>query len=146
MFEFDDSRRPLYVARLRGSATSADVEALEHHVLAMLRRAESYAIIWDLSEAEFPHRSQISRTMAVSKQMRVLSAELYDQASPPIPAFAAYFLNPRMAKLVDFVNRMMPKSDVPTAVFSSYAEALRESERVLQSYGVRLPPATRSTG
>lgn len=146
MFEFDESRRPLYVVHLRGSATSEDVDALEHHVMGMLRRAESYALLWDLSQAEFPHRSQVSRTMAVSKQMRLVSAELYDQANPPVPAFAAYFLNPRMAKLVDFINRMMPKSDVETAVFSSYAEALRACERMLEGFGVRVPPASRPTG
>lgn len=143
MFEFDDSRRPLYVARVRGTTTRADLDTLEHESLAMLRRAESYAIIWDLSQAEFPPRSLVSRTMAVSKQMRVLSAELYDEATPPVPAFAAYLLNPRMARLVHFVERMMPKSDVTSAVFSSYAEAVRESERVLHGFGVRLPPVTR---
>ena len=139
MYVFDDSRRPLFVVQLRGRVSLSELARFEVDLDDLLSRRESYGIVYDLSEAEIPPREVIMDIVKWARRIRLESREHFERAPEPIPAYAAYYMSPRLAKILRFIEQMSPRTEVPQGVFDTREDAIVAAEQALWSFGVEVP-------
>ena len=144
MYVFDDSRRPLLVVQLRGRVSLPELERFKADLDDLLARRQSYGLVYDFSEAEIPPREVIMDIVKWTRRIRLESREHFEHVAEPIPAYTAYFMSPRLAKLLRFVEQMTPRTEVPKGIFDSLEDAVAAAEQALWSYGVEVPSPLRS--
>ena len=140
MYEFDDSRSPLLISRVRGVITDAELTQFCRDLDAIVERAEPFAILYDITDVPIPPRAQIMEVLAWNRRLRARYIELYDEANPPIPSFAAYHMPSMLGNLLRFFLQMVPSTRGQMAVCNSYDEALRACELALERMELDHPP------
>ena len=131
VYEFDDSRRPLVVLRIRERATPDVVARMRADLDALVDRREPYAIIFDIVDVEIPPRAEIMDIMKWTREMRERFTRDFEQVTPRIPTFTAYHMPSMLGNLLRFILQMMPSIRSQHVVCASYEDAVAACEEAI---------------
>ncbi|PRP98508.1 hypothetical protein ENSA5_29780 [Enhygromyxa salina] len=134
MYEFDDSRRPLVVARMRGHVDAAEIAQLRADLDALVDRRESFAIVFDFVEIELPPRAEVMGLLSWAREMRGRFSRYYDNATPRIPCFTAYHMPSMVGNVLRFFLQMLPSNRSQHVICASYEEAVEACENALARF------------
>lgn len=133
VYEFDQTRRPLVVLRMRAPVSADELEQMKADVDALIERAEPFALLWDLDGVEVPARPVVMDLLAWTRSARTRFLQVFDDANPRIPSFTAYYLPGMIGNLLRFFMQMVPSIRAQQVVCSSFDEGLAACERALES-------------
>lgn len=139
MYSFDDSRAPLYIVRLSGVFTLAELEQLERDCEAMLLHRAAHGCVWDLTGFEFPSREVLAAATKMSKRLSKLLVDHYERPVDGPPYYTAYIVSARIAKLVQFFHRFSARGVSQNNVFSDPTQALTATLEQLRAFGLSVP-------
>lgn len=142
MYKLDESRRPLLILTMTGSLTSTEFAHMKIDVERIVERAEPYAMVWDLTDAEIPSRDQVMDLLAWTRVLRARYTQVFDEARPRIPTFTAYCLSSSMvANLLRFFLQMVPSIRAQHIVCDSFEEAVAAAESALERFECERMPS-----
>ncbi|NVB41781.1 hypothetical protein G6O69_28365 [Pseudenhygromyxa sp. WMMC2535] len=128
MYDFDDSRRPLVVARLRGRLSAEDIARFEADIDDLVDHPKAHVLLYDIAEVELPERQVIMEILRWTQDLRRRFRANYEDVLEPIPTFTAYYMPSRLGSLLGFFLEMSPQIRNQQMHFSNYEEALAACE------------------
>jgi hypothetical protein len=143
VYEFDDSRWPLVVIRVREYATPDVTEQMRLDLDAMIDRGESFAILFDITDVEIPPRDEVMAVLKWTRTMREKYVRSFEQVEPRIPTFTAYHMPSMLGNLLRFILQMVPSIRSQHVVCTSFDEALAACEEAIVRLGLDHAPARR---
>jgi hypothetical protein len=140
VYEFDASRRPLLIIRMRGPVLADDLAQMKADVEALVERAEPFAMVWDFVGVDIPPRAEVLDLLAWTRALRDRYTQVFDEARPRIPSFTAYHMPSMLGNLLRFFLQMVPSVRGQHVVCSSFDEAVAACESALAQFEFeRLP-------
>lgn len=139
VYEFETGPRRLAIVRLRGQITREDLDRMIADTDAFLAEAASFAILYDISDAELPPREEVMRVLGWVQAARHRVQETYDRAVPPIPYFSAYYMPSMLGNLLRFFLQMIPSLRGQQIVCETAAQGLAACEEALDRMAFGLP-------
>lgn len=131
VYEFDDSRRPLVVAHMRGHAGPAEIARFRADLDELVDRRESFAIVFDIVDVDLPPRAEIMAVLSWARELRARFTRDYDNATPRIPCFTAYHMPSVLGNLLRFFLQMLPSTRSQHVVCASYDDAVAACEEAI---------------
>lgn len=136
MYEFDDSRSPLVVVRIREQARTDVTERMRADLNTLVERREPFAIIFDIVDVEIPPRAEVMGVIKWTRVMRDRYVRDFEDVTPRIPTFTAYHMPSMLGNLLRFVLQMMPSVRSQYVVCASFDEALAACEEAIDRLGL----------
>lgn len=145
MYEFDDSRRPLLVMRMRDHVGAAELARFRADLDELVDRRESFAIVFDFVDVEIPPRAEIMALLGWVRELRARFTRYYDEATPRIPCFTAYHMPSMVGNLLRFFLQMLPSVRSQHVVCASYEDAVEACEVALVRLELVAPNSRRAS-
>jgi hypothetical protein len=136
VYEFDDSRWPLVVVRIRGQARTDVTDRMRDDLSAMIDRREGFAIVFDIVSVEIPPRDEVMEIMRWTRDLRERYVRDFEDVFPRIPTFTAYHMPSMLGNFLRFVLQMLPSIRSQHVVCTSYEEAEVACEEAIVRLGI----------